>query len=95
MNRSMKQPAPSGVSLNDCLLKGPSTLADLYMVTLGMREHKVAFTKDIYKFYQCVEADKTAQHVGGSFGDYLEMEKKNPPSSSPRESIAGTSRLGA
>jgi hypothetical protein len=29
-------------------------LADLYTVTLGIREHKVAFTKDISKFYQCV-----------------------------------------
>jgi hypothetical protein len=28
-----------------------------------MREHKVAFTKDISKFYQCVEADEAAQHV--------------------------------
>jgi hypothetical protein len=63
MNSSMKQPAPSGVSLNDCLLKGPSTLADLYTVTLGMREHRVAFTKNISKFYQCVEADEAAQHV--------------------------------
>ncbi len=30
---------------------------------LGMREHKVAFTKDISKFYQCVEVDKVTQHV--------------------------------
>jgi hypothetical protein len=63
MNSSMKQPQPSGVSLNDCLLKGPPALADLYAVTLGIREHKVAFTKDISKFYQCVEADEAAQHV--------------------------------
>jgi hypothetical protein len=63
MNSSMKQPKPSGVSLNDCLLKGPPALADLYMVTLGIREHEVAFTKDISKFYQCMEADKAAQHV--------------------------------
>ncbi len=63
MNSSMRQPQPSGVSLNDCLLKGPPALADLYTVTLGIREHKVAFTKDISKFYQCVEADEAAQHV--------------------------------
>jgi hypothetical protein len=63
MNSSMKQPKPSGVSLNDCLLKGSPALADLYMVTLGIREHKTAFTKDISKFYQCVEADEAAQHV--------------------------------
>jgi hypothetical protein len=37
------------VSLNDGLLKGPPTLADLYMVTLGMREQKMAFTKDIFQ----------------------------------------------
>jgi hypothetical protein len=63
MNSSMRQPQPSKVSLNDCLLKGPPALADLYTVTLGIREHKVAFTKDISKFYQCVEADEAAQHV--------------------------------
>ncbi len=51
MNSSMKQPKPSGFSLNDCLLKGPPALADLYTVTLGIREHKLAFTKDIFKFY--------------------------------------------
>jgi hypothetical protein len=33
------------------------------MVMLGMQEHKVVFTKDISKFYQCVEADEAAQHV--------------------------------
>jgi hypothetical protein len=63
MNSSMKQPQPSGVNLNDCLLKGPPALAALYTVTLGIREHKVAFTKDISKFYQCVKADEAAQHV--------------------------------
>jgi hypothetical protein len=63
MNSSMKQPLPSGVSLNDCLLKGPSALANLYMVMLGIQEHKVAFTKDISKFYQCKEAVEAAQHV--------------------------------
>jgi len=61
MNSSMKQPPPSGLSLNDCLMKGPSALADLYSVTLSLREHKVVFTKDISKFYQCVEAYETAQ----------------------------------
>jgi hypothetical protein len=39
MNSSMKQPKPSGVSLNYCLLKEPPALADLYMVTLGIWEH--------------------------------------------------------
>jgi hypothetical protein len=63
MNSSMSQPMPSGVSLNDCLLKGPPALADLYMVTLGIREYKVAFAKDIFKFYQCVEADEAVRHV--------------------------------
>jgi hypothetical protein len=62
MNSSMKQRSPSR-ALNDCLLKGPSAQADLYTVTLGMRENKVAFTKDISKFYQCVEAEEAAQHV--------------------------------
>ncbi len=63
MNSSIKQPKPSGVSLNDCLLKGPPALADLYTVTLGMQEHKVAFTMDISRFYQRVEADDSAQHA--------------------------------
>jgi hypothetical protein len=63
MNSCMKQPPPSGLRLNDCLLKGQPALADLYTVTLGTREHKVAFTKDISNFYQCAEADTAAQHV--------------------------------
>ncbi len=63
MNSSMKQPMPSEVSLYNCLLKGPPALADLYTVTLRIQEHKVTFTKDISKFYQCMEADETAQHV--------------------------------
>jgi hypothetical protein len=40
-------------------------LADLFAVTLGFREHKyaAAAAKDLSKFYQCVEADLTAQHL--------------------------------
>jgi hypothetical protein len=34
----------------------------VYLIHI-IREHKVAFTKDISKFYQCVEADESAQHV--------------------------------
>jgi hypothetical protein len=47
MNSSMRQPLHLGVRLNDCPLKGPPALADLYMVTLRTQEHRVAFTKDI------------------------------------------------
>jgi hypothetical protein len=54
---------PSGVSLSDCLPKGPPALADLYKVMLVIHKYKVAFTKDISKFFQCVEADETAQHM--------------------------------
>ncbi len=62
MNSSMKQPMPSGKSLNDCLMKGPSALVDLLTVTLGMREYQYALTKDLSKFYQRVQAE-LAQHV--------------------------------
>ena len=50
-------------SLNDILMKGPPALADLYSVTLGLREHRFALTKDLSKFYNCVEADEIAQHT--------------------------------
>jgi hypothetical protein len=84
MNSSMRQPKPSGFSLKDCLLKGPPALADLYTVTLGMQEHRVAFTKDISKFYQYIEADETAQHVRRILWRFGEV-KKDPPSLSPQE----------
>ncbi len=77
MNSSMRQPKPSGVSLNDCLIIEPPALADLYTATLGIREQKVAFTKDISKFYQCVEVDEAAQHVRRILWK-LGEEKKDP-----------------
>jgi hypothetical protein len=30
---------------------------------VGKRKHKVAFTKDVSKFYQFIEADETLLHV--------------------------------
>ncbi|PVE29960.1 hypothetical protein DC007_14280, partial [Enterococcus faecalis] len=62
MNSAMPQPG-SKKSLNDLLIKGPSALADLMSVNLGFRENVFALTKDLSKFYQCVEADPTAQHL--------------------------------
>ncbi len=45
------------------LAEGPfSTCGPLHGDT-GDGEHKVTFTKDISKFYQCVEVDEAAQHI--------------------------------
>jgi hypothetical protein len=63
MNSSLKQPKPVSLSLNDCLVKGPSALVDLFTVTLCIREHRYALTKDLSKFYQRVDADPVAQNL--------------------------------
>jgi hypothetical protein len=41
-------------------LKWPPVFPDLYTVTPGIREHRIAFNKEISKFSHCVEADDTA-----------------------------------
>jgi hypothetical protein len=63
MNSSLKQPKPVSLSLNDCLVKGPSALVDLFTVTLCIREHRYALTKDLSKFYQRVDTDPIAQNL--------------------------------
>jgi hypothetical protein len=63
MNSSLRQPKPISLALNDCLMKGPPALVDLFTVTLGVREHRYALTKDLSKFYQRVDADPLAQHL--------------------------------
>jgi hypothetical protein len=62
MKNSLKQPTLVRKSLNNCLLKGPPTLVDLFIVTLSFREWRYALTKDLSKFYQRVEADEIEQH---------------------------------
>jgi hypothetical protein len=36
MNSRLQQPRPVSMGLNDCLMKGPSRLVDLFTVTLGI-----------------------------------------------------------
>jgi hypothetical protein len=73
MNSSMKQPPPVRKSLNDILMKGPSAL---FTVTVGFREHKYAFTKDLSKFYNCVRADELAQHMRRVVWGYGDEDSK-------------------
>jgi hypothetical protein len=63
INSSLKQPHPVSLSLNDCLVKGLSALVDLFTVTLCIREHWYALTKDLSKFYQRVDTDPIAQNL--------------------------------
>ncbi len=63
MNSSLRQPKPVSMALNDCLMKGPSALVNLFTVTLGIREHRYALTMDLSKFYKRVDAEPLAQHL--------------------------------
>ena len=60
MNSSLKF---QGKSLNDILLKGPSALADLYGLGLRFRSRKVAFIRDLSKFYQSVLVGEREQNL--------------------------------
>ena len=60
MNSSMRY---QGRSLNDCLMKGPSALNNIYSVLLNFRSYPVAFVKDLSKFYQSVLASERDQHL--------------------------------
>lgn len=60
MNSSMSF---QGVSLNDILLKGPSSLNNIYSVLINFRTYKVGLVKDLSKFYQSVLASPRDQHL--------------------------------
>jgi hypothetical protein len=61
MNSSLRHPKPVSMALNDCLMKGPSAL--VITVTLRVREHRYALTKDLSKIYQRVDAEPFSQHL--------------------------------
>jgi hypothetical protein len=63
MKSSLRQSKPVSKSLNNCLMKGPLALVDLFTVTLSVREHRYALAKDLSKFYQRVDTDPLAQHL--------------------------------
>jgi hypothetical protein len=63
MNSSQRQPKPVLMALNNCLMKGPSALVDLFTVTLGIREQGYVLAKDLSKFYQRVNTEPLAQHL--------------------------------
>ena len=60
MNSSMKY---QGISLNDILMKGPSSLNNIYSILLNFRTYPVAFVKDVAKFYNSVIASERDQHL--------------------------------
>ena len=60
MNSSMKF---RGISLNEILMKGPSSLNNIFSVLVNFRAYPVAFVKDISKFYQSVGACTRDQHL--------------------------------
>ncbi|XP_050543053.1 uncharacterized protein LOC126906529 [Daktulosphaira vitifoliae] len=56
----------SGVSLNDCLLKGPTIQDELIYILARFRTHKFVLTGDIVKMYRQIrvtEADKRYQQI--------------------------------
>lgn len=48
----------SGMSLNDCLLVGPTIQQDLFSIIVRFRTHQIALTADIAKMYRQVLVDE-------------------------------------
>ncbi len=85
MSSSLKQPYPVSLSLNDCLIKGPSALVDLFTVTMCIREHRYALTKDLPKFYQRGEMEAVAKRGGFKFKETLMSGDKEDENGEPRK----------
>lgn len=51
-----------GLSLNDCLAKGPNVLSSIFG-NLRFRQHKITVTRDIKKMYNSVHIPKLDQNV--------------------------------
>ena len=60
MNSSLKS---GGLSLNYILVKGPSSLNNMFHVMLGFQRYKVGVVIDISKFYQTVMSCQRDQHL--------------------------------
>ena len=72
-NSSMKF---RGVSLNDILMKGPSSLNDIYSVMLNFRSYQCAFLKDVSKFYNSILISERDSHLSRLLWRWGEQEKE-------------------
>lgn len=54
-------PSSTGISLNDCLLVGPTVQNDLFTVLCRFRTHQVALTADLEKMYRQIKVKKPNQ----------------------------------
>ena len=64
-----------GLSLNDCLLKGPSLLNSLFGVLLRHRQHRYAFVGDLAKMFHSIDIPLEDQMMHLFLWRFDEMER--------------------
>ena len=85
VSNSAQKNARSGLSLNDCMAKGPDLLALLEDVLLHFRTVQIAIILDLTKAYQGIHRERRRNISGGSCGDGPRRKSgRTSPSQEPR-----------